>query len=222
MKINSFNSLLVAIAALAVSTHARADLLYTFDTDAEGFVAWDWTAGPVGWTGGGAIRSTSTAAGWWLPDPGKEFSWTPGGGVAVQQLEMQALANSGLGRLSFDVLIDGTSFPAVPGGGVWYNVNLVTHSDGAAGWTQHENVIGSDWHNDGDNALYTYHIDQSFSWAGWDPGDTWFKFNPGKNDNPGPFNYWIDNLRLYMVPEPSSFALAALGAAVLMVFRRRK
>jgi len=53
-------------------------------------------------------------------------------------------------------------------------------------------------------------------------GDTWFKFNPGKNDNPGPFNYWIDNVRLYVVPEPSTFALAGLGTAALLIFRRRK
>jgi hypothetical protein len=210
---------LAAALCLGAAGEVRADLLYSFDSDAEGFVNWSWTPGPVGWAGGGAIQGTSTAAGWWLPDPGKEFSWTPGGGGAVQQLEMQALANTGNARLAFDVIIDGTSFPA--GVGVWYNVNLVTHSDGAAGWTQHEDIIGSSWHNPDDNTLLTFHVDQSFSWAGWDPGDTWFKFNPGKNDNPGPFNYYIDNVRMYVVPEPSAATLAGLGLLGAALFRRR-
>jgi len=211
--------LLTIMAAVGLTAAANADLSYTFNSDAEGFVNWDWTPGPVGWSGGGAIRSTATAAGWWLPDPGKEFTWTPGGGVAIQQVEMQSLANSGNARVEYDVLIDGTSFPA--GVGVWYNVNLVGHSDGAAGWTQHEDVIGSSWHNADDPTLLIFHVNQPFSWLGWEPGDTWFKFLPGKNENPGPFNYWIDNLHMYVIPEPSIFALAGLGAAALLIFRRR-
>ena len=38
---------------------------------------------------------------------------------------------------------------------------------------------------------------------------------PAEHCSPGSFN-------LYMVPEPSTFALAGLGAAALMIFRRRK
>jgi hypothetical protein len=32
----------------------------------------------------------------------------------------------------------------------------------------------------------------------------------------------VDNVKLEIVPEPATFALAGLGAAALLIFRRRK
>lgn len=204
-------------------TSAKADLSYTFNADAEGFqnVVWQ-AAAPAGWAGGASIRQTHTAGGWQVLLT-KEFSFEAGGGAANQQVEMQTFASQG-GRLAFDVMIDGGSFPA--GAQTWFQLHLVGNSDGAAGWTQRENVFTpSGWHNADDATLVTLHIDQPFSYFGWDAGDRWFQLYTGTNsDGPVPVNFYIDNLTAYVpvVPEPSSFALAILGGAGLLVARRRR
>ena len=153
----------------------------------------------------------------------KEFSWGAGGGSANQQLEMQALANLGANaHLSFDVMVDGTSFP--PGVGTWYQLNVVGNSDGAAGWTQIRQPFHHprEWHNADDPTLLTMHIDLAFSQLGWQPGDTWFQFWTGANsDAAAPVNFFLDNLTAYAIPEPGMFALAGLGAAALLIFRRK-
>ncbi len=55
-------------------------------------------------------------------------------------------------------------------------------------------------------------------------GATWqiaFQLNGGSNGNPPQLTMDIDNISLVMVPEPATFALAGLGIAALLVFRRR-
>ncbi len=87
--------LLTIMAAVGLTAAANANLSYTFDTDVEGFQNVSWqAAAPAGWPGIPAVRQTHTAGGWqsFLT---KEFSWGAGGGSANQQLEMQALANTG-------------------------------------------------------------------------------------------------------------------------------
>jgi hypothetical protein len=150
----------------------------------------------------------------------KEFSWQAGGGSANQQIEMQALANAG-SRISFDVMVDGTSFPA--GTAMWYNFNVVGNSDGAVGWTQLENLFTvSGWHNADDPTLFTQHIDLAFSALGWQAGDSWFQLHTGSNsDGAAPVNFFLDNVNCYVVPEPSTFALAGLGLAALLIRRRK-
>ncbi|MCS7091312.1 MAG: hypothetical protein RMN51_02530 [Verrucomicrobiota bacterium] len=200
---------------------AQPELLYTFDSGAEGFqnVVWRPSA-PGGWTGGATIQQNHTAGGWqnFLT---KEFSWGPGGGAANQQLTMQALANYGaLARISFDVMIDGGSFPPDISG--WFQLTIVGNSDGAAGWTQRANQFTpAGWHNANDSQLITMHIDQPFSWLGWEPGDTWFQLWTGANSPENmPVNFYFDNVRLYVVPEPSLLAYLALGWAVALLRRR--
>jgi hypothetical protein len=216
-------SILITIAAVAgLCASASADLIYTFNTDVEGFqnVSWQATA-PAGWAGIPAIQQTHAAGGWQMFLT-KEFAWGPGGGNANQQVEMQTLANQGANaHLSFDLLVNGASFPAGVAG--WYNFNVVGNSDGPAGWTQKENLFTvSGWHNADDPALITMHIDQPFSFFGWQPGDTWFQLYTGCNsDAPVPVNFYLDNLTAYSVPEPSVFALAGLGAVALLRFRRK-
>ena len=214
--------LLTIAAAVGLCASASADLTYTFGTDVEGFqnVSWQATA-PVGWSGIPTVKQTHTAGGWQMLLT-KEFSWGPGGGNANQQLEMQALANQGANaHLAFDLMVDGTSFPA--GVSTWYNFNVVGNSDGSAGWTQRENLFTiSGWHNADDPTLLTMHIDQPFSYFGWQPGDTWFQFWTGSNsDGAAPVNFFLDNVTAYAVPEPSLFAVAGLGAAALLIFRRK-
>ena len=106
----------------------------------------------------------------------------------------------------------------------WYNFNVVGNSDGAAGWTQKENLFTiSGWHNADDPTLLTMHIDQPFSYFGWEPGDNWFQLWTGANSATGvPVNFFLDNVTAYaVVPEPSMFALAGLGFAALLIVRRK-
>ncbi len=206
---------------LAICIPASADLLYTFNTDVEGFQNAAWSAtGPAGWAGGAAIRAVNTNGGWTLGSGGgpmKEFSWSAGGGVPVQQLEMQALAASGNGHFAFDLMLDGTSFPQV---GTWYSINIAGNS-GVGGWKQIEKLTGDAWHNAGDNALLTYHFDYTFAQLGWTGTADWYQIFFGANSDPDkPIGFYIDNVRAYVVPEPATLALAGLAAA-LLIFRRR-
>jgi len=210
-----------ALCLAAASLQAQPQLLFTFDSDVEGFQNVVWKAdAPAGWSGGATIQQNHTAGGWQNLLT-KEFSWGPGGGVENQQLAMQELANLGdLARISFDVMVDGGSFPPDTSG--WFQLTIVGNSDGAAGWTQRENQFTvTGWHDASDNNLYPLHIDQPFSWLGWEPGDTWFQLWTGANspDNM-PVNFYFDNVRLYAVPEPGVLALL-LGGAWMLWFRRR-
>jgi PEP-CTERM motif len=217
------NSLLKTLGFLGVvgATSAQANLVYSFGTGVEGFQNVTWDSGPLGWAGAPSIKQTHTAGGWQMQLT-KEFDFNAGGGAADQQVEMQNLANFGdNAHLAFDLMVDGTSFPA--GAQTWFNFNVVGNSDGSAGWTQRENLFtASGWHNADDPTLISMHIDQVFSFYGWQPGDTWFQLHTGANsDGAVPVNFYIDNVVAYAVPEPSALALAALGAT-LLISRRRK
>lgn len=213
--------ILLAIAATGLAANANADLFYTFGTDVEGFqnVTWQATA-PVGWPGLPTVRQNHTAGGWQMLLT-KEFSWGTGGGSANQQLEMQALANSGNARISFDMMVDGASF--LPGVATWFQLGVVGNSDGAAGWTQLSDIFTvSGWHNGDDQTLLTMHFDYSFAQLGWQPGDTWFQFWTGANsDAAAPVNFYLDNVTLYAVPEPAMAAFLGLGALMLLIRRPR-
>jgi MYXO-CTERM domain-containing protein len=220
---NPSNTVLTVIAVVGLTASANADLLYTFNTDVEGFQNVSWqAASPVGGPGVPTVQQTHTASGWQMLLT-KEFAWGAGGGSANQQLEMQALANQGANaHLAFDVMVDGASFS--PGAGTWYQFNVVGNSDGAAGWSQTENLfpVPGNWHNADDATLIAMHVDLTFAQMGWQPGDTWFQLYTGANSSASPVNFYLDNVTAYaVVPEPSLFALAGLGAAVLLIRRRK-
>lgn len=210
---------IAAIVAVSAGS-AQADLLYTFNAGVEGFQNVAWNAGPGGWAGAPTVKQTHASGGWQMMLT-KEFDFLPGGGSGNQQLEMQTLANLG-GRLAFDVMIDGASFPAAAQ--TWFQFNVVGNSDGANGWTQHGDIFTpASWHNADDPTLVTLHIDQPFSYFGWEAGDNWFQFWTGSNSDGGvPVNFYIDNVHAYSVavPEPSTLSLAGLGVAALLMRRR--
>lgn len=213
----------IALGALCLTGTivARADLTYDFLSDAQGFQNVTWQAtDPAGWSGSpGTVKQSHTAGGWQMLMT-KEFSWGAGGGDANQQTAMQALANSGEARLKFDVMVNGSSFPSGVAG--WFQFSVVGNSDGSAGWTQTQNIFtASGWHNADDQTLVSMHFDMPFSSFGWQAGDTWFQFYTGANSDAAfPVNFYLDNVVAY-VPEPSSFALLALGGVALLLRRRR-
>jgi hypothetical protein len=206
---------LIVAGVLGLCASANADLLYTFDTT----IGPDFTQGS--WSGnlGGVAQSTNTTGGWNLGSSlKKEFSYQAGGGAANQQTAMQGYANAGNYHVSFDLKVDGTSFPVA--GANWYQIIYAGNSDGTANWTQVQ-VPGPSNHNAGDAALYTWHVDSSFAAIGWQPGDTWFQLYFGSNsDAANPVNFYIDNL-IVAVPEPGIASLLGLGAALLVTLRRR-
>jgi hypothetical protein len=209
-------AVLTLAAALTVSGSANADFNLTFDSgplSSEWSGAAMWTAGPVGWAGGGALQTTYTTAGWQNWTPTINFDWASG-----HQPDMQAMAAGGSSRVALDLLVDGSTF--APGVSDWYNVSLAANS--ANGWKQFDNVLGAGpWHNAGDNALYVTHIDKSFTDLGWTAGASWFQLNFAANSGASPLHFYVDNLNVYTVPEPGTLVLAGLGALALLRLRRK-
>lgn len=213
---NMLRNVFIAMGVVALATCAQAQILDNFDSGLGEWTRAAWSAtGPDGWGGGASLQATNTAGGWTMGGGGgpmREY------GSTEENATMRALADSGAGRLSLDVILDGTSFPAGQQG--WYQINMAGNSDGSAGWTQVEKITGDGWHNADDATLFTWHVDVAFSDVGWEAGDTWFQLWLGANSaGDFPVQFYIDNVQ---VPEPTSFALTGLGAAALLLFRRRR
>lgn len=200
-----------AVLAVFGATSARADLSFTFDSDAQGFSGGVWSAGRQ------AFQATSAAGGWTLGGgPFHEFAWP-------EQVEMQNFANSGNARISFTLSVDGGSW--TPGVATWFQFHYAGNSDGSMGWTQDAGGGDpvSDWHNADDNTLRSWTFDHSFAQMGWQPGDNWFQLYFGANsDGSAPVKFYVDDVQVYAVPEPSALALAGLGAALSLLARRRR
>lgn len=212
--------LLAAVAAVGLVASANAQpISHTFDTGLQGWENMAWSAtGPAGWSGGASLQAPATVGGWTL---GGSFNYRHEFSYANdnEQVKMQAIAATGLGHISFDVVMDGTSFPV--NDGVWYQLNVAGNSSGANGWTQ-VGLAAPGWRNAGDTSLLSLHYDLTFAQLGWADAEDltgWFQFYVGGNsDGAKPFNFYLDNV--YVIPEPSVLALAGLGAA-LLIFRRK-
>lgn len=196
----------------AVSIGHAVKIEYTFDTDAEGFtnVTWEDT-NPAAWADIPSIQ-VNPAGGGWQNTQIKDFVWGAAyGGSANEQEDMQTLANNPYAKISFDVMVDGTSFNAGEAG--WYAMRVIGNSDGSAGWTEKE--IISSWHNADDSALFTWHFDMVFADLGWEPGDSWFQFSVGSNsDGTFPIRYFIDNMVL-TAAEPTPWVRMECEDAIL-------
>lgn len=178
------------------------------DSGVEGFQSVVWSGGSQ------AIQATNTLGGWTLGSGGGPNVDFGALGVAGG---IESMAASGNGRVAFDIYVNGSSYN--PGVGVWYSLNMAGNSGGPAGWTQLEKLSGVETpgNNPDDAAQYLTHVDKSFAELGWASGDGWFQLFWGSNsDGAQRVNFFLDNVTIYqVVPEPSTFALAGLGAAAL-------
>jgi hypothetical protein len=218
MKRSSLKILCAMAVALGLSASAKADLLYTFDTSASGTDGGGFNGGSFAWDSTyQAVQATTSVGGWTLGGTGPkfEFSWPS---QTIMQGIAAGAANGALARIEFDVTIrDPESWNWINNGASdWYQLYAAGNSDGA-GWTQLS--LGS--YNWNDQANLSLHFDYSFAEMGWTPGATWFQvFFGGNSDAGNGVDFYIDNI--HVVPEPTTFALAGLGAAALLIFRRRK
>jgi hypothetical protein len=206
---------LLATAAVIASYCAHADFIFTFDSAplpsqvvGTGLI---WGQ-PAGWAGGGAAWTQMNAEGW--TQGAFQFNADYAGGF---QQQVWSIVNAGTatnnnGHVSFDVIVDGTSFPnnGTETNGWWWQIWLAGNSVNQ--WHQLD-VLPSPWHNAGDIAQYSYHVDLTFVALGWTnpPSTSYFQLpiwanGPSHNDagnptteNPDPnvVNFYIDNLQVY-------------------------
>ena len=213
--------LLIAAVAVGMNTGAHADLLYTFDTGSSAGDGAGFNGGTFAWSSlYQNVQHTGTAGGWNMGGSGPkfEFSWPV-------QTTVATYANDPNAHVAFDLSVNASSF-AVGGWADWdwYQLHFAGNSDGSAGWTQDAgdgNPVDTNYHPATPDG--SWHFDLTFAQVGWQPGDSWFQLFFGSNsDGAKPVQFYVDNIHVYSVPEPSTFALAGLGAAALLIFRRCK
>ena len=213
MKTNSVKRLLSAAAALAVTTCAYADFDDTFDsaassTEASGGMV--WSAGPSGWSGAGCLQDNNTSGGW---GGGNaiilNFSYSSGHQPNIWAMDATA------GRVSFDVVVDSTSFNANPSG-QWWQIFLAGNSN-PNGWTQ--STVVDTWRDASNTSLEIHHVDLPFSALGFVPasatGFSYYQMNLWANsDGANPINFYIDNVSFYVptTVQPTNYIAKVTGS----------
>lgn len=226
--------ILALAVTLGVTLCAQAQpLAYTFPTSTNpGFTGWNWAAAsPNGDMTGGALQANYTASGW-QQSAQVDFgvAGTSQNGNYNGNADIFNMLSAGPVNVSFNIIVDGaTTFAA--GASDWYKFTMIGNSLG--GWKQQPDFgfndfgntpgSGTGWHNAGDTSIQTYAMSYTSTQLGWTAaaGDYYQLIFVG-NSGSSPFDFYIDDLTISPVPEPTTLALAGLGAAALLIFRRRK
>jgi len=194
---------------------AHADLFYSFETGLEGFTKGSVSATGPASQGSASLKAGATVGGWqWTIQ--KDFNG-PG-----EQAEISSLAGLGTNAvLKFDIIVDhATSFPA--GSNTWYQVNLAANSPGTLGWSQIADIFAPDgWHDQTSSGALTKTFTYSFPQLGWEPNEGWYQLHVGANSDASvPVGFYLDNVRLTIIPEPTVTGLALLGGLIVLLRRR--
>jgi len=216
-------------AVVGLATSASADLLYTFDSSASGTDGGGFDGGSYAWSSanGGSVQQSATAGGWTLGSgPKFEFSWPS---QSIMQSYLNTYGVSGV-MISFDLelinqgsLANNSFLNGTWSDGSWYQLNIAGNSNGN-GWTQQ--AIGGTYNYYASQADQIIHVSEPASWYGFVnpasvPSGEWFQIFFGSNsDSMNAVQFYVDNIAV-TVPEPGTLALAGLGAAAMLVFRRR-
>ena len=246
MKRSTLKFFLSMAVAMGFGVSANADMLYTFDTGA-GVASTDtvpeagghMVAGTYTWQTyyGGEVQHTGTTGGWNLGGTGPKFEFGWPSQSVMQQWAQGLMSNPTGARIAFDVYVtDDWSFNVGTWADWdWYQLHIAFNSEG--GWKQDPNGIdgkASSWGGNYDRSWDTsivssphggndhvMHVDVTFADAGFTASSTWFQIFFGSNSGgDDAVQFFVDNIHVY-APEPSTLALAGLGAAAMLIFRRR-
>jgi hypothetical protein len=198
MKKTALGKWFLGVAALAgMGLVARADMCFP-DTNffpilpphtVNGSYVWDSTYQ--------AIQATPTTGGWTLGTTnGVEFNFN-----WPIQTNVQAIANNGCGRVSFDVSVHNSSFSVSNWtNGSWYQIHYAGNSD-SGGWVQDAGGFVTGFYATNSSNDQTWHFDLSFAQMGWVPGCTWFQlFWGGNSDSDKPLWFYVDDICIHCVP----------------------
>jgi hypothetical protein len=135
-------------------------------------------------------------------------------------------------KLQFDVHFISSEWTDAGGDG-YVRWDIASLNSDAGGWSQLGNANITDpanpsypgsWDPNNWGASHTRTLIYDFTGLGNTPSGAWGQFNLSVNmgNIEGAGNFYIDNVQLVAVPEPSTLALAGLGSAALLLARRRR
>jgi hypothetical protein len=215
--------LLTTLGAVGLAGSLQAQVIGDFEgaiesgwnvTAGSGAVSSDWAS-----TGTSSFKLTPAASG---------FAW------AVQFNDLttaQKLASTHLLRL--DVHWESAQWQPDTGNEGWVRWDQGSLNSDTGGWGQTSNANITDsgnpsypgsWDPNNWGASHTRTLTYNFTGLGNTPGGAWGQFNLSYNfgniETIGSF--YVDNVQIVAVPEPTTLALAGLGGAALLLARRRK
>jgi len=141
-----------------------------------------------------------------------QLLWAPSGSYATEAAFLAALVGSGPAVAFLGTTGDAASNAGLFAGGA--TPNPAGTAMPVAAYTMQARA----WFNNGQYATY----DAAFNGGANVGFSAFFTLTPTVAPTPAPATTGLQSFTVGIVPEPSTFALAGLGAAALLLFRRRK